>query len=194
MSVSVKMMMGQDPCKAAYDAMAGVFIHDAKGKRVLLKPNTGFEGPAKSGLCTHPEVIRGLIRFFKDRKVGEIIVGDSSVIGVDSVGALRSAGIFDVCEEEGALCMDLNASAPIQKKISHGYVVDDILLSSILYEVDIVVSVPVMKTHMYTGVSLSIKNMKGGMYRREKNKLHRLKKAAPKGATARALEDRKSVV
>ncbi|HHY71154.1 MAG TPA: hypothetical protein GX519_05815 [Thermoanaerobacterales bacterium] len=60
-------------------------------------------------------------------EASEIIVGDSSVIGVDSVEALKYAGIFDVCAQEGVICMDLNASAPVQKKITNGYVVDDIL-------------------------------------------------------------------
>ena len=88
----------------------------------------GFEGPAKSGLCTHPEVIRGLIRFFKDQGAAEIITGDSSVIGVNSLQALKSAGIYEVCEQEGVKCIDLNDSAPVEMKIKNGYVVDSICL------------------------------------------------------------------
>ncbi len=184
----VKVVKAEDPCSAAYEAISAVLIHDVKGKRVLLKPNTGFEGPAKSGLCTHPEVIRGLIRFFKDQGAAEIITGDSSVIGVNSLQALKSAGIYEVCEQEGVKCIDLNDSAPVEMKIKNGYVVDSILFSSIVFNVDLVVSVPVMKTHMYTGASLGIKNMKGTMYKREKNKLHRLTKSPPPGAQERSLD------
>lgn len=188
MSNFVKVIKGGKPWKSAYDAIDSVFEDDAKGKRVLLKPSVGFEGKPKVGLSTHPEVIRGLIRYFQDKEASEIIVGDSSVIGVDTMNAIKCAGILEVCEEEEVNCIDLNSSDPVKMQIKNGVVVDSILLSSIVYEVDYVISVPVMKTHMYTGASLSIKNMKGSMYKREKNKLHRIKKATPKGATARALD------
>ena len=46
----VKVVKAEDPCSAAYEAISAVLIHDVKGKRVLLKPNTGFEGPAKLSL------------------------------------------------------------------------------------------------------------------------------------------------
>jgi uncharacterized protein (DUF362 family) len=39
---------------------------------------------------------------------------------------------------------------------------------------DYIVSIPVMKTHMHTTVTLSIKNMKGVLWRREKVRLHQL--------------------
>ncbi len=175
-------------CKSAYEVIKAVMHEDVKGKKILLKPNTGFDGKAKSGLCTHPEVIRGIIRYFKDNFSEKIYVGDSSVIGVKSLQALKSAGIYDVCQEENVTCLDLNESGPIEKKIENGYVVDSILLSNILFDVDIIVCVPVMKTHMYTGASLGIKNMKGGMYKREKNKLHRLTKSAPEGREEKALD------
>ncbi len=41
-------------------------------------------------------------------------------------------------------------------------------------ECDILVSLPVMKMHMHTGVSLSVKNMKGCLWRRSKVELHML--------------------
>ncbi len=44
------------------------------------------------------------------------------------------------------------------------------------------------ETHMHTGATLSIKNMKGGMYKREKNKLHRISKPVPQGRSERSLD------
>lgn len=87
----VYVMQGGDPAQMAYDAISRVFTEEAAGLRILLKVNTGFKGPAASGLCTHPEVVRGLIRFFKERQVGELLVGDSSIVGGQQSGgsALR---------------------------------------------------------------------------------------------------------
>jgi hypothetical protein len=41
-------------------------------------------------------------------------------------------------------------------------------------ECDLVVSLPVMKMHMHTGVTLAVKNMKGCLWRRSKVELHML--------------------
>ena len=184
----VKVIEVTDPCTSAYEAAKAVIQEDVQGKKVLLKPNTGFDGPAKTGLTTHPELVRGVVKYFKEGGASQIIVGDSSVIGINSLEALKNSGIYDVCQEEGVICMDLNDSGPIEKKIPGGYLIDSVLLSNILYEVDITVSLPVMKTHMHTGATLSIKNMKGGMYKREKNKLHRMSRPVPEGRNERSLD------
>jgi L-ascorbate metabolism protein UlaG (beta-lactamase superfamily)/uncharacterized protein (DUF362 family) len=187
-NVFVRVVKGSDAKENAYLAISDVFTGDAENSRVLLKVNTGFKGSARSGLCTNPDVVVGLIRFFKERRAGQIMVGDSSIVGVDSIEALTAAGIMEVCREEGVDCVDLNSFPPVEKKISSGIMVDHVIFSELPYRCDIVVSVPVMKTHMYTGATLSIKNMKGAMYKREKTKLHRLQKPLPEGASARALD------
>jgi hypothetical protein len=49
-------------------------------------------------------------------------------------------------------------------------------------EFDLRLSLPVMKTHMHTGVTLSLKNMKGVLYKRQKVQLHQLSgREAPDG-------------
>ena len=64
MSVDVFVVKGEDAARNAYEAMSRVFDEDASALSILLKVNAGFKGPAASGLCTHPEIVRGLIRFF----------------------------------------------------------------------------------------------------------------------------------
>lgn len=185
----VQLVYGSDASVNAYKAISAVCKKEVSGKQVLLKVNTGFKGPARSGLCTNPDVVEGLIRYFREKGAGRILVGDSSIVGVDSIEALQAAGILDICAAYPDVeCVDLNAFAPVDKKINNGYMVDSILFSSALFDSDIVVSIPVMKTHMYTGATLSIKNMKGCMYKREKTKLHRLNKPVPENAQGRALD------
>jgi len=46
-------------------------------------------------------------------------------------------------------------------------------------EFDFVVSIPVMKMHMHTGVTLAVKNMKGCLWRRSKVELHMLPPVGP---------------
>jgi uncharacterized protein (DUF362 family) len=177
--VKVALQHGLNPLTLAYDAINSVFDDDVRGKKVLLKPNTGRKGPARSGLCTHPEVIRGLIYFFQEKGAAEIFVGDGPLFGVDEWEALAASGITEVCQDTGAICVDLDDYQPMIMPIKNHVIADKLKISSFVREVDLVVSVPVIKTHMYTGVTLSIKNMKGCLYKMEKTKLHRIDKAPP---------------
>ena len=68
----VYVFQGGEPARMAYEAAERIFDEDASALSVLLKVNTGFKGPAASGLCTHPEVVRGLIRFFRDQHVKKL--------------------------------------------------------------------------------------------------------------------------
>jgi uncharacterized protein (DUF362 family) len=179
MTSEVYVVKGTDPAAMACEAIKMAFREDATGKSVLLKVNTGFKGPAGSGLCTHPEVVRGLIRFFKERDVGRLYVGDSSIAGTDSMEALKSAGIFDVCQEEGVGCVSLDDFGMEEVRIPDPVMVDSLKFSKLPFQVDILISVPVMKTHMYTGATLGIKNLKGCMYQKDKTRLHRIFKEPP---------------
>ena len=60
MTSHVYVIKGTDPAAMAHEAISKAFKENAAGKSVLLKVNTGFKGPAASGRCTHPEVVRGL--------------------------------------------------------------------------------------------------------------------------------------
>ena len=175
----VYVVQGGTPAQMAYDAISQVFREDPADLSILLKVNTGFKGPAASGLCTHPEVVRGLVRYFKDRNTKKIYVGDSSIVGVDSVEALKAAGIWDVCREEGVECLNLDESGMREQEIPDPIMVPRLKMSNLPFEVDRVISVPVMKTHMYAGVTLSIKNMKGCLFQKDKTRLHRINQAPP---------------
>lgn len=170
---------GESPARQAYQALSKVFTHQAQGMKVLLKPNLGRIGEAKSGLCTHPDVIRGLIKFFQDQGAQEIYVGDGALVGVNVWQAAEAAGILEVCQELGATFLNLDEEGVKEIAIPNPVVVDKLRITSFLEKMDLIVSVPVIKTHMYTKVTLSIKNMKGCLYRKEKTKLHTLNKEVP---------------
>lgn len=179
MQSKVIIKRGEPSDKIAYQAIEKVFDEDVHGKKVLLKPNAARIGPSKSGLCTNPEVIKGVINFFHEKGAQKVFVGDSPIFGVDQWEALLNSGIKETCEQNGAVCVNLDEYSYDKLEIPGGIILDNIKITSFLREVDIVVSMPVMKTHFYTGATLSIKNMKGCLYKKEKSKLHRIFKEPP---------------
>jgi len=79
-----------------------------------------------------------------------------------------------VSEKKGVPLIDLDRSDPAEITIPEGRLVKKIKVPALLKEMDFVISIPVMKTHMHTGVTLSIKNMKGLLWRKEKARFHHL--------------------
>ena len=72
----------------------------------------------------------------------------------------------------------MNARKYVSVKITDGVAIKTLKVCREIAEYDIIVSIPVMKTHMHTGVTLSVKNMKGCLWRRSKVDLHMLPQLA----------------
>lgn len=160
-----------------YEALQEISPHpgDIQNKVVLVKPNAGFlAGRIGTGLVTDSETVRGAIRFFRDAGAAKVLVGDGSIAGVDAFEALKAARIEHVAREEGAEPLSLDKGKSVEIEIENPMAVDTVKVSSIAHEADLIVSMPVMKSHMNTVASLGIKNMKGCLYQHEKQRFHHL--------------------
>jgi uncharacterized protein (DUF362 family) len=145
----------------------------ARGKRVLLKPNVGRVAAAGMGITTHPQVVAAAIDAFKDAGA-DVAVGESPIVGVKTAEAFETSGIAQVAKERGCPLIDMDARPFVNVSVPHGVAIQSLKVCPEAREYDLVVSIPVMKMHMHTGVTLSIKNMKGCLWRRSKVKLHML--------------------
>jgi uncharacterized protein (DUF362 family) len=79
-----------------------------------------------------------------------------------------------VAREEGVRLVNLDAGEPVTVEVPEPMAVDRLKVSSLALEAEAIVSVPVMKCHMHVGATLGIKNMKGCLHRRQKQRLHHL--------------------
>ncbi len=164
---------GEDPYDNARRALAQVDLSPAGGKRVLLKPNAGRIAAAGSGIITEPRVVAAAIDAF--REVGaRVSVGDSPIVGVKRFEALDASGIAAVARERDCPVLDLDARRKVEVALPGGRAIQALKLCPDVLEHDLVVSIPVMKIHMHTGVTLAVKNMKGCLWRRSKVDLHML--------------------
>ena len=167
---------GPDGYKIAREAMEALRLNMAefKDKKILIKPNAGRLAPPGTGINTNPEVAAAVLDFFLEKGIAGLAVGESPILGVKALESLRISGIAKICGERGVRLIDLDAVPPVTVKIPGGALVDSLKVCREALDFDIIVSVPVMKTHMHTQVSLGLKNMKGCLYEREKVRLHQL--------------------
>ena len=154
--------------------MEAISLPNCQGQTVLLKPNAGRAAPAGSGIVTDPDVVAAAADFFAARGAGPVLIGESPILGVKAMDAFRATGIDRAASKSGATLVDLDVGRPVVLRVGNGRAVKQIKACAAVVAADFVVSIPVMKTHMHTGVTLSVKNMKGALWRREKVRFHQL--------------------
>ncbi|UCD48789.1 MAG: DUF362 domain-containing protein [Phycisphaerales bacterium] len=154
-------------------ALQALDLTPVAGKRILIKPNAGRVALPGEGITTHPEVAAATIDALRAAGA-EVAIGESPITGVDATEAFEATGIATVARQRDCPLIDLDRRPPVDVALGEGQVLHRIKVCAEVLEHDLVVSVPVMKMHMHTGVTLSVKNMKGCLWRRSKVKLHML--------------------
>ena len=164
---------GDSPYTNTRVALSRIDLSPARGKKVLLKPNAGRIAVSGSGINTDCQVIAAAIDSFCEAGA-EVAVGESPIHGVSVMDAFDSVGITNVVQGRECEKLDINANPFVEVSVPDGLAVESLKICPEVFEYDIIVSLPVMKTHMHTGVTLSVKNMKGCLWRRSKVELHML--------------------
>lgn len=162
------------PFENVKNALSALDLSPLKGKSVMVKPNLGRAATFGRGYNTHPQAIAGVVEMSLNAGASKVVIAESPLVGIDTMEAFRKGGVVEVAEKYKVELLDLDTFNPIIKKISHGRVLESTKVCSPIYEYDFIISVPVSKTHMHTGVTLGIKNMKGCLYRHEKVRYHQL--------------------
>ncbi len=165
---------GKDPYLTTMTALRSFALPNLKGEKILVKPNAARLASPGDGVTTHPLVVLAAIDYLKERGVNHITIGESCMFGVDAREAFRMTGMEEIAIKAGVGLVDLDQSDSLEMIIPKARLLKKIKVPAILKDFDVIISIPVMKTHMHTRVTLSIKNMKGLLWRREKAKLHHL--------------------
>jgi uncharacterized protein (DUF362 family) len=129
------------------------------------------------GVTTHPQVVAAAIDAFREAGAN-VAVGESPITGVTALEAFEISGVAAVARARDCPLIDMDVRHHVAVKITDGVAIESLKVCREIAEFEIIVSIPVMKTHMHTGVTLSVKNMKGCLWRRSKVDLHMLPRLA----------------
>jgi len=163
---TVRVASGAGPYENTRNALAGIDLSPASGRRVLLKPNAGRV--AEAGVAAAIDIFR--------EAGAEVVVGESPITGIKTHEAFAKTGIKAVADVRCCPLLDMDERPFVAVDIPAGEAIQRIKVCPEVLEYDIIVSIPVMKMHMHTGVTLAVKNMKGCLWRRSKVDLHMLPK------------------
>lgn len=143
-------------------------LPDLSGKTVLLKPNILAAAPPESAVCTHPLVVKVLIRLFQENGA-KVWVGDSPAIET-LTRAAKHAGVLEVVDATGAELVDF--SEVVEVDVPAGRIVKKLPLAKPVVEADYVVSVAKLKTHGLTRYTGAVKNLFGCIPGKRKAQFH----------------------
>lgn len=133
------------------------------GDTVLLKANLIGPKASDTAAVTHSEFVRAITRILKERGCN-VWIGDSSggaIAGIaPTAQSFKVSGYEKVAEEEGALIKNFDKEGVVEVE-PKGKFKEKMYLAKPLFEADVVINLPKLKTHsanVYTG---AVKNLFG---------------------------------
>ena len=153
-----------------------LFHLDVRGKTVLLKPNLVDYIPGNH-INTHPLLVAAAAECFRRLGAKNVLVGEGPGHQRDTELVLLESGFSDELHQLKVPFVDLNRDELVAKPLLATYTgMDRLWLPRSVLDADFVVSMPKVKTHRWSGVTLSLKNMfgvvPGAKYGWPKNILH----------------------
>ncbi len=163
---SYEPVLVEQAIKNTLNLLGGITCFVKPGSRVLVKPNLLMPKQPEYGITTHPEVVRAVIHLLKEINC-KIIVGDGpSVWGkyIENVDEVYNiTGIKKVCHDEAVELINFD-----KRRMR-----DKFPLTVALDECDYLINLPKFKTHEFTLITGSIKNLFGLVSGTYKTELHK---------------------
>jgi uncharacterized protein (DUF362 family) len=149
-----------------------------KSSRVLIKPNVVKPVKSGSGVITDVRLIEAVTKLVLERGPRSVVIGEGSSVGYDfreredSMHCMEVAGVLEVAKRLGVKVVDLNRDEQVEVKVPDAFVMDTFAIAKTAWEADVILSLPVIKTHVRTGITCGLKNMKGVLPGEEKKRTH----------------------
>lgn len=165
---------GEDVGAALAEAVerAGLAEIFERGQRVTIKPNWhGGHG------FTSPEVVVAAARYVRERGAREIVVGDGPFYGKSSeqqAAYVDAMGVREPLAELGVRVVNFHDQPYAVRRHLSPDLPETVGFSTFATDCDVLVNLPVMKTHFGTLVTLGMKNLKGCLRPEDKAAIHQL--------------------
>jgi len=153
--------------KKAMEAMGGISRFVKKGQGVILKPNMSFANPPERGSTTHPLVVATVAQACLEAGAQQVLVLDHTLQRAEL--CLERTGIRDTCKQiKGVHVLALSDKRFFREmKVPQGKVLERIDVVKEILEGNVLINLPVAKSHSATGVSLGLKGLMGLIWERD---------------------------
>ncbi len=137
------------------------------GAKVLVKPNLLSAKTPDQCVTTHPEFVRAVIRELRKKGVEKITIADSPAGVYPWKELWEKTGMRKVADEENVELLPVENFERVEVP-GHGY----IPLLKELKSFDVFISLPKLKTHILTKITVAVKNSYGLVIGEAKSAFH----------------------
>jgi uncharacterized protein (DUF362 family) len=154
---------GESPAaitREALSAMGGIKRFIARGDKVMIKPNIGWDRTPELAACTNPEVVKTLVELCLEAGAKEVTVMDNTTNQAQRCYA--RSGIAEAAKAAGAKVPFVNPYK-LKKMPLRGEWLKDWEVYTDFVEVDKLINVPIAKHHSLSRLSIGMKNWLGAL-------------------------------
>lgn len=145
---------------------------DLKHKTVLVKPSFVYpsRSPATLPIITNPQFVVGVAKALKGLGARRILIGESSILGP----ARFSFHAVDILPLIRGLAepVYLDEAENVEVKVKNPLVQKSFKVPRVWLDADIFLSMPKIKTNLFSGITLTVKNNLGLLRQRERLSYH----------------------
>lgn len=150
----------KDGVKEALSLIGGLERLKIKDKTVLVKPNCVSSQPSPA--TTNPKVISAVVELFYEQGAKKVVVGDMSALATFSTKRnMKKNGMAKAAIDSGAEVVVFEDYDWVSVDLLGAEYVKTAYVTEWLYKTDIIVNLPVIKTHRSASYSITFKNFIG---------------------------------
>lgn len=143
----------------------------SEGAKIIIKPNlVATPADRLSGAVTRWEVCLAVCEAVKAAG-GVPIIAESSAAGADTEAVIQKCG-YQQLRDMGIPVLDLKKEPACDIPVEGGVMIDCLKSWEVIRDADAIITVPVMKTHDQTEITLGMKNCKGLISDVQKKRFH----------------------
>jgi len=149
--------------RTAIDLIGGIEKLDVLRKTILLKPNilSGSPPPA----TTNPKVIRAVAKMLFESGARRVLVGDmSALMKLPTRKNMDITFIKLMAEEVEAELVPFEERGWVSFDLPQGKFLNKVYVSEVLFEVDRIINLPVIKTHPSATYGIALENLVGATH------------------------------
>jgi uncharacterized protein (DUF362 family) len=154
---------GESPALITAEALAalgGMKRFVAKGDKVMIKPNIGWDRTPELAACTNPEVVRTLVTLCLEAGAKEVTVMDNTINQAQRCYA--RSGIAEAAKAAGAKVPFVNPYR-LKKMALRGEWLKEWEVYTDFVETDKLINVPIAKHHSLSRLTIGMKNWLGAV-------------------------------
>lgn len=149
---------------AAIAELGGMRAFVRPGQKVVVKPNVAWDVPPERAANTNPRLVQRIVEQCREAGAGAVYVFDNTCD--DWRRSYRTSGIEAAVRAAGGTMVPANSEGRYHPVQVGGRALEQASEHELVLEADVLINVPVLKSHGSAGITVAMKNLMGVVWDR----------------------------